>query len=106
MWACKRMILYLKIKSQFKGGELKLSVVVTNAGVWERTASGQRDTKKLGPQGEVGTVTVTVRGRNWVFGPGQSITFADNGEAAEAVAADGRLRIADTREGFKTTGRS
>lgn len=83
-----------------------MSVVVTNAGVWERTTSGQKDTKKVGPQGEVGTVTVTVRGRNWVFGPGQSITFADHGEAAEAVAADARLRLADTREGFRATGRS
>ena len=83
-----------------------MSVVVTNAGVWERTSSGQKNTKKLGPQAEVGTVTVTVRGRNHVFGPGQSKTFSDEGEAAECVAADNRLRIADTREGFRTTGRS
>lgn len=83
-----------------------MSVVVVNAGVWERTSSGNKDTKKLGPQAEVGTVTVSVRGRSWVFGPGQSITFADHGEAAEAVAADNRLRIADTREGFRAAGRS
>lgn len=83
-----------------------MAVVVVNAGVWERTTSGHKNTKSLGPQGEVGTVTVTVRGRNHVFGPGQSKTFSDHGEAAEAVAADGRLRIADTREGFRSTGRS
>lgn len=83
-----------------------MSVVVVNAGVWERTASGHKDTKKLGPQGEVGTITVTVRGRSHVFGPGQSKTFSDEGEAAECVAADNRLRIADTREGFRAAGRS
>lgn len=83
-----------------------MSVVVVNAGVWERTSSGHKNTKKEGPQAEIGTVRVTVRGREWVFGPGQSKTFSDEGEAAECVAADGRLRIADTREGFKAAGRS
>lgn len=83
-----------------------MSVVVVNVGMLERDSSGNRTTSKTAVYGPAGAVTVTVRGRNWVFGPGQSITFADHGEAAEAVAADGRLRIADTREGFKTTGRS
>lgn len=83
-----------------------MSVVVVNVGMYERDANGSRTTNPTKEYGPAGAVTVTVRGRNWVFGPGQSITFSDHGEAAEAVAADNRLRIADTREGFRTTGRS
>lgn len=83
-----------------------MSVTVVNAGVWERTSSGQRNTKKLGPQGEVGTITVVVENQAHTFGPGQSKTFSDDGYGIKVAAADARLRVADSREGFKTTGRS
>lgn len=83
-----------------------MSVTVVNAGVWERTSSGHKNTKKLGPQGEVGTVRVVVENREYVFGPGQSISFSDDGLGIKIAAANGALRIADTREGFRTTGRS
>jgi hypothetical protein len=83
-----------------------MAVTVVNVGMFERDSSGARTTNVTKSVGDQGTVDVTVRGRRWTFGPGQSITFSDHGEAAECVAADSRLRIADTREGNRTTGRS
>lgn len=83
-----------------------MAVVVVNVGMLERDTNGRRTTNLTTGRDDQGTVNVTVRGRNWTFGPGQSITFSDHGEAAECVAADNRLRIADTREGFSGQGRS
>lgn len=83
-----------------------MAVTVVNVGMFERDSSGARTTNITKGVGDRGTVSVNVRGRQWNFGPGQSITFSDEGEAAECVAADGRLRLADTREGNRATGRS
>ena len=81
-----------------------MSVVITNVGLFERDTSGRKTTNLRKSFGEVGTVRVVYENIEYVFGPGESKSFADNGIAASLVAADGRLRIADTREGFKTNG--
>lgn len=76
-----------------------MSVVVKNIGALAFTATGKVDTKN--PQlamGEQGTVRITLRGVELVWGPNDSKTLA-NDLAAEAVAIDSRLRIADTRDG-------
>ena len=83
-----------------------MSVTVVNAGVWERTTSGQKNTNKTLPYSDAGTVRVVVENQEHVFGPGQSKTFSDDGYGIAVAAADDRLRVADTREGFRTTGRS
>ena len=83
-----------------------MSVVVTNVGMFERNANGERTTNQRGSFGDQGTVRVEYQGIQYVFGPGESKSFSDEGIAAALVAGDGRLRIADTREGFNPTGRS
>lgn len=72
---------------------------VANVGSWERDASGERTTNIAKSIGDQGTVRVVVEGREYVFGPGQVLSFADDGVAAAVAAADSRLRIADDREG-------
>lgn len=71
--------------------------------MYERDTSGRRTTNQRKSFGEVGAVTVGYEGIQYTFGPGESKTLED-GIAAALVAGDGRLRVADTREGFKTTG--
>ena len=81
-----------------------MSVTVVNRGVWERDASGNKNTK-VGKHlygGEAGTVRVIVENIEHVFAPGQSKTFADDGLGIAVAAADARLAMADTREGFET----
>ena len=80
-----------------------MSVTVVNRGVWERDASGNKDTK-VGKQthGDSGTVRVIVENIEYVFAPGQSKSFSDNGLGIAIAAADARLAMADTREGFET----
>ena len=76
-----------------------MSVIVTNAGRYERDAGGHRTTNYSKMQGDQGTVRVVVEGLEYVFGPGDSRAFADDGLGAKVAAADGRLRLADSREG-------
>lgn len=80
-----------------------MSVTVTNRGVWERTTSGNKNTKVGSKQalGETGTVSVVYENQTYTFGPGQSITFADDGVGIGVAAVDARLAMADTREGFE-----
>lgn len=81
-----------------------MATTVVNAGVWVRTTSGVKNTSKTTPFSDAGTVTAIWEGKQYTFGPGQSITFSDDGIAIGVAAFDARLRIADTREGFRTTG--
>jgi len=76
-----------------------MSVIVTNAGRFERDTSGNRTTNFSKMQGSEGTVRVVVEKIEYVFGPGDSKAFADDGLGAKVAAADGRLRLADDREG-------
>ena len=83
-----------------------MAVVVTNVGMFERDSNGNKTTNQRGTFGDQGTVRVEYQGIQYVFGPGESKGFSDHGIAAALVASDGRLRLADTREGFSSTGRS
>lgn len=76
-----------------------MSVKVANVGHLERDSSGNRTTNVTQSFGDQGTVRVTVGSTEWVFGPGEIKTFADDGIGAAVAAADARLRIADDREG-------
>lgn len=81
-----------------------MSVTVVNRGVWERDSSGNKNTKVGSKQAleETGTIRVVVEQREYTFGPGQSMTFADDGVGIAVAAANGALALADTREGFET----
>jgi len=83
-----------------------MPTVVTNVGMLERDANGRRTTNINKTEGSEGTVTVEYENIQYVFAPGQSKTFSDIGIAAAVVAADARLRLADTREGNRTNGRT
>ena len=76
-----------------------MSMIVTNAGRFERDTSGHRTTNYSKMQGSEGTVRVVVEKIEYVFGPGDSRSFSDDGLATKIAAADDRLRAADTREG-------
>ena len=81
-----------------------MSVTIANVGLSERDSSGHRTTNLTKSFGNQGTVRVVVHNIEYVFGPGESKSFSDDGLGLAIAAADARLRIADTREGFKTTG--
>lgn len=83
-----------------------MATTVVNVGVYERDTSGRRTTNKTLQFSDAGAVTAIWEGKQYTFGPGQSITFSDDGIAAGVAAFDARLRIADTREGFRAAGRS
>lgn len=76
--------------------------VVKNVGAIEFTATGQQntagETKSRNSTAPGGTVRVVVQNVEYVWGPNDSKTL-EQGIAAAAVAADGRLRVADTRDG-------
>ena len=77
-----------------------MSVVIKNVGAIARGPQNQLDTVKgNGRMAEQGTVGLVLRNIEYVWGPNDSKTLP-NDIGAEAVAADSRLRIADTREGF------
>lgn len=82
-----------------------MSQVVRNVGAMAFTASGSINTKKTANRGDQGTVRVVLGGVEYVWGPNEGKTLPDN-LADEAVAADGRLRIADSRDGFRGTART
>lgn len=77
-----------------------MATTVVNVGVYERDTSGNRTTNKIKQFSDAGTVRAIWEGKEYVFGPGQSITFSDDGIAAGVAAFDARLRVADTREGI------
>ena len=74
---------------------------VINAGHWERTTSGQRNTSKSKALGEIGTVTAIYEGQTYTFGPGESKVL-ENGIAAGVIAFNSALRVADERDQSKT----
>lgn len=78
-----------------------MSTVVKNVGAIAFTVNGTVNTKggALAKNGDQGTVRVVLGGVDYVWGPNDSKTLPDN-LAAEAVAADSRLRVADTRDGW------
>ncbi len=80
-----------------------MSVVVKNVGAIEFTATGSQNTSKTRTDGNVGAVTITLRGIHYHWGVNESKTLP-NDIGAEAVAADGRLRIADSRDGVAQGG--
>jgi len=56
--------------------------------------SGNREIKSnAATYGEVGTVRVVYLSKEYVFGPLQSITFADNGIGTAVAAIDARLSV-------------
>lgn len=81
-----------------------MPVTVVNVGMFERNTSGARDTNIRKTISNQGTVRVGYQGIEYVFGPGESKTFSDLGIASAVVAGDGRLRVADTREGVRAGG--
>lgn len=75
-----------------------MSAVVKNVGAVVLTAQGQINTAGGDvAKGDQGTVRLVLSGIEYVWGPNDSKTLPDD-RAAEAVAADTRLRIVDTRE--------
>lgn len=77
-----------------------MSLTVKNIGPID-TVGGRRDTK--GPDethGEIGTVVVYFENKPYVFGPNQSISFADDGIGQAVAAMDARLRVCDDRDGM------
>lgn len=82
-----------------------MSTIVKNVGPIATGPQNQQDTKSVGGRGDQGRVTMTLRGLHFTWGPNESKTLADD-LAAEAVANDSRLRIADSRDGAFTAGRS
>ena len=83
-----------------------MSTTVVNVGILERDTSGNKNTSKTKIYSNAGAVTAIYEGKQYTFGPGQSITCSDNGIAVGVAAFDARLRIADTREGFAAAGRT
>lgn len=83
-----------------------MAVVVVNVGMFERDTNGRRTTNITKGTTDQGTVRVWVEGQQYVFGPGERKTIADDGIAAAVIAADGRLRAADTRDGLVSGGAS
>lgn len=81
-----------------------MPVTVVNSGVWVRDGSGRKTTDIKNAESAQGTVTVEVENIQYVFAPGQTKSFSDLGIAAAVVAADGRLRVVDTREGVRAGG--
>lgn len=92
------------------------NVVVKNIGAIDYTASGSVNTAgavrskggadvAFAENAVGGTVRVVLGGIEYVWGPNESKTLSAN-LAAEAVAADTRLRIADSRDGFTGQARS
>lgn len=75
-----------------------MSVVVKNIGAIDPGPQNQQNTDPIQSRNGQGTVRVVLSGIEYVWGPNESKTLP-NDRAAEAVAADARLRVADTRDG-------
>jgi hypothetical protein len=72
-----------------------MSTIIINAGHWQRTTNGNKDTNLRKSFGEVGTVRVWYEGQQYVFGPGEQKSL-DDGIASALVTADSRLQKLDT----------
>lgn len=83
-----------------------MSVVVVNVGMFERDTNGRRSTNVTKGTTDQGTVRVWVQGQQYVFGPGERKTIADDGIAGLVIAGDARLRAADSRDGLSVGGAS
>lgn len=83
-----------------------MPIQVVNVGMLERDSNGRRTTNITKGTTDQGTVSVWYQGIQYTFGPGESKNFSDPGIAAAVVAGDGRLRVADTREGLPAGGAS
>lgn len=82
-----------------------MSTVVKNVGAIETGPQNQRNTNLVKSFGTTGAVTITLRGVHLHWGVNESKTLADD-LAAEAVAADSRLRVGDSRDGFRGDART
>ena len=82
-----------------------MSIVVKNVGPIELGSQNQQNTNLTKSRDDRGTVRVVLSGVEYVWGPNESKTLP-NDRAAEAVAADSRLRIADSRDSAFTALRS
>lgn len=81
-----------------------MSIVVINSGAMQRGPQYQPNTGKGDvAMGDQGTVRVIVENQEWVFGPNESRTFADDGIGLAVAAADARLRVVDSRDSGKVT---
>ena len=78
-----------------------MSLTVKNVGCMQvADTSGTKNTKAPAATfGEVGTVRVVYQNKEYVFGPNQSISFADDQTGIRVAAIDARLRITDDRDG-------
>ena len=76
-----------------------MTVTVKNTGALGAGVSNAKNTDLRASFGDQGTVRVIYQGREYVFGPNQSITFQDDGIGHAVQAQDARLRFIDTREG-------
>lgn len=66
---------------------------------------GNENTNRKKGFGDLSPVRVVLEGVEWSWGPNEAKTMEDR-LATLAVAADNRLRIADTRDGFSGTART
>jgi hypothetical protein len=76
-----------------------MSVVIKNVGPIATGSQNQQNTNQTKSFGDQGTVRVVLRGVEYVWGPNESKTLPED-IGAEADAADARLRIMDTRDGW------
>lgn len=84
-----------------------MSIQIKNIGAIAFTTSGQQNTGKnkqyggaIQDQTSGGTVRVIYENIEYVFGPNDSRTFADNGIGIAVAALDSRLRVMDSRDGI------
>ncbi len=83
-----------------------MPVRVVNVGMYVRDTSGNRTTELVKEFDTEGTVRVDFEKREYVWGPGQSIVFSEDSKGIAIAAKDGRLRVADTRDGSPVGGAS
>jgi hypothetical protein len=76
-----------------------MSLTVKNIGIKQEADTVYGNTNVPFQYGEVGTVRVVFEGKEYVFAPNQSITFADDGIGTAVAAIDARLRVVDERDG-------
>jgi hypothetical protein len=81
-----------------------MTTIVTNKRMQERDTSGQRSTNLTKSFGNEGTVRVVYQGIEYVFGPGESKSFSDDGIASALVTANAKLSFAGSNNGmYKST---
>ena len=66
----------------------------------ERNTNGQRSTNLNKAFGSEGTIRVVYQNIEYVFGPGESKSFSDDGIASALVTANAKLSFADGRDGM------